>query len=314
MIVDQVIAENSLNLMYAFRGLGKTWVGLYMAMCVALGIKFLSYRVPKPHNVLFIDGEMPLADLQARIKAIGAGEIDNFEVLSSELMHKNLHALNIANAEDRQVISSTLEQLSEQDRKPDFIIMDNLSSLRSGADENDNSDLDDILSWLISLRHQGYAVLLVHHAGKMGDQRGASRLEDPLDTTIKLTEAEPKGDGAAFKMEFTKTRGMKPRPDSLKLELVEDDGGLLKWNLDTIQKPKPQDNTLRLIFRGPADDGNHQFAKQQQLAEVTGMNKSAISKHLTHLRNRELVEKKALKVTEKGIARLTEIFPNEVFE
>lgn len=65
----------------------------------------------------------------------------------------------------------------------EMIIFDNLSSLRSGVDENDNSALDAFLQWLLALRHKGYAILLIHHAGKGGDQRGASRLEDFLDTS-----------------------------------------------------------------------------------------------------------------------------------
>lgn len=50
----------------------------------------------------------------------------------------------------------------------------------SGYDENDNSHLDRYLAWLREIRHRGITVLIVHHAGKGGDQRGASRREDIL--------------------------------------------------------------------------------------------------------------------------------------
>ncbi|HVW56726.1 MAG TPA: AAA family ATPase [Rhizobiaceae bacterium] len=189
MIVVPFIATNSINLMYARRGLGKTWVGLTLAKAIALGEDFLAYEVPEARPVLFIDGEMPLADLQARVKAIGAGNIDNFEILSSEILHRDLHALNINREEDRELITAMLDRMAEQGRKPALIIVDNLSSMRMGVEENDNSALDLILLWLLTLRHKGYAILLVHHASKSGDQRGASRLEDLLDTTIKLLPA-----------------------------------------------------------------------------------------------------------------------------
>lgn len=315
MVVNPLIASNSINLMYASRGLGKTWVGLSLAKAVALGEDFLAYHVPEARPVLFIDGEMPLADLKERVKAIGAGDINNLEILSSEIMHRDLRDLNIDHEEDQLMISAMLDRLAEQDRKPALIIMDNLSSLRRGVEENDNSALDNILHWLLSLRHKGYATLLVHHAGKLGDQRGASRLEDPVDTTIKLTPAaNPKGEGAAVNLEFTKTRGVKPNPSYLTLDLIEYEDGRLKWDFGQAPRMTPQDQTLRAIFNGPAGDGSTAFAKQKDLAEATGLQAPAISKHLTHLRRDELVDKKVLTVTEKGVERLSDLFPDEDFE
>ena len=40
--------------------------------------------------------------------------------------------------------------------------------------------------WLLSLRRRGKGALLIHHAGKGGQQRGTSRREDVLDTVIAL--------------------------------------------------------------------------------------------------------------------------------
>ncbi|WP_153306568.1 hypothetical protein [Desulfogranum japonicum] len=56
----------------------------------------------------------------------------------------------------------------------------------------------------------GKSVLLVHHDGKGGMQRGSSRKEDVLDTVIKLLR--PKSytpdQGALFKVHFRKNRGI----------------------------------------------------------------------------------------------------------
>ncbi len=41
-------------------------------------------------------------------------------------------------------------------------------------------------NWLLRLRRKGIAVLLIHHAGVNGRQRGTSRREDALDTVIAL--------------------------------------------------------------------------------------------------------------------------------
>jgi hypothetical protein len=171
------------------------------------------------------------------------------------------------------------------------------------------------LLWLLSLRHKGYAILLVHHASKSGDQRGASRLEDLLDTTIKLSPAaDPSEAGASLDLEFTKTRGVIPQPAYLTLHLVEGEDGFLEWDFGQAQKLAPQDHTLRAIYNGPAGDGSVPFEKQKDLMKATGLRPPAISKHLGYLRRDEFVDKGSLTVTDAGKVRLAEVFPGESFE
>lgn len=66
--------------------------------------------------------------------------------------------------------------------------------------------------------------MIVHHAGKGGEQRGTSRREDVLDTSISLRRP---GDytpteGARFELHFEKARGIhgdKAKPFEAKFEL-----------------------------------------------------------------------------------------------
>jgi hypothetical protein len=62
---------------------------------------------------------------------------------------------------------------------------------------------------MVSQRSAGRSVLLVHHAGKGGGQRGTSRKEDTLDSVI--SSSRPPGywasEGARFELRFTKSRG-----------------------------------------------------------------------------------------------------------
>src|SRR5262245_25234391 len=64
-------------------------------------------------------------------------------------------------------------------------------------------------SWVLRHRRAGRAVVLLHHAGKGGAQRGTSRREDVLDTVISLRRpADYSPDqGARFEVYFEKTRG-----------------------------------------------------------------------------------------------------------
>jgi hypothetical protein len=199
----------------------------------------------------------------------------------------------------------------------DVIIFDNLSSLRSGVDENDNSALDAFLQWLLALRHKGYAILLIHHAGKGGDQRGASRLEDFLDTTIKLVavpKEEAQDSGAGFDWNFTKTRGNPVKPDRLRLRLTSGLGGILSWQYGGAPERKPQHQTLRTIYFGPDGDRSSIFEKQLDLAEATELQKGTVSKHIKALRLEGLVSAERIEATNAGIERLQQLFPDEDFD
>jgi AAA domain len=271
----------------------------------------ISSEVKEPRGVLYIDGEMPLAVLKERVRAIGADELDNFYILPSESLFRGPGPLNMHLKRDQARIDAMLEEIDVE-----VVMFDNLSSLRSGVDENDNSALDVFLQWLLALRHKGYAILLVHHAGKGGDQRGASRLEDFLDTTVKLTgvpKEDAQVDGACFDWTFTKTRGDPPKPDRLRLRLAAAEDGILFWKFGDAPERKPQYDTLRAIHFGPDSDGSALFEKQLDLAEHTGLGKGTISKHIKFLRARDLVSVSAqgIKVTDAGRTLLARLFPND---
>jgi putative DNA primase/helicase len=65
-------------------------------------------------------------------------------------------------------------------------------------------------NWLLRLRRKGVAVLLVHHAGVNGRQRGTSRREDALDLVIGLrrpADYSPE-EGARFEVHIEKARSI----------------------------------------------------------------------------------------------------------
>ena len=91
----------------------------------------------------------------------------------------------------------------------ELIIVDNLSTIARGLRENEADSFGPVQSWMLAQRAAGRSVLVVHHAGKGGGQRGTSRKEDTLDTVVSLTR--PPGyeasEGARFEVRFTKSRG-----------------------------------------------------------------------------------------------------------
>ncbi len=94
-----------------------------------------------------------------------------------------------------------------QKLRPDVIIFDTRTAV-FGYDTNDTSQTQSVNQFLTSLRRAGFAVIVTHHAGKNGTQRGRTDGDDPLDLIIKLSPREgwKPGDGLQFKLDYEKVR------------------------------------------------------------------------------------------------------------
>jgi hypothetical protein len=199
------LPEKGLAMLYAPRGVGKTWIALGIAHAVAGGSEFLRWRAPRPRRVLYIDGEMPAVALQERyIAVVAASDMDapgeNFRLLAADMQEDGLP--HLADPEAQRFYEPYIADA-------DLIIVDNLSTIARSLRENEADSFGPLQAWMVSQRSGGRSVLLVHHAGKGGGQRGTSRKEDTLDAVISLSR--PPGysasEGARFEVRFTKSRG-----------------------------------------------------------------------------------------------------------
>jgi AAA domain/Domain of unknown function (DUF6371) len=316
-IVEPFLPTASLSMIFAERGIGKTWLTLSLAVAISHGDDFLGFPVSKARHVLYIDGEMALYDLKSRVIALDDSENEHLHLLPSERLFRMDKPLNINSLEDQQRIVEVIETMIAEGDPPELIVFDNLSSLSAGTDENNNSELDKLLTWLVGLRHRNLAVLLVHHAGKSGDQRGASRREDLLDTSIKLSRPKPqkgrKGgdddddepdeepDGAFFELEFVKTRGIRPKPHKFFMRLVDGENGKLEWFTETGSGATALDKMLKLIaLKSPQT--------QLDLAIEMKRSKGLISQNCTKLRDKGFLGE-GLQVTREGRIHLIALWP-----
>jgi putative DNA primase/helicase len=201
MLLSPILPERSLAMLYAPRGTGKSFLALSIAIAAASGGSLLRWAAPRPRRVLFVDGEMPLPDLQSRLNAAlndtNLKLAGNLKILAAD---KTERGINLSAAEDQKALEAHLNEV-------DLLILDNLSTLTSGAEGASDAWLP-MQNWLLKLRRQGLAVLLVHHAGVNGKQRGTSRREDALDTVIALrrpADYSPE-QGARFEVHMEKAR------------------------------------------------------------------------------------------------------------
>jgi putative DNA primase/helicase len=203
MLLAPILPEKSLAMTFAPRGLGKSWLSLSIGVAVASGSSLLRWQAPAPRRVLVVDGEMPLADLQSRLNAIllGAGsEVpnNNLQILAADNSERGI---NLGNIECQRALEQHLEGV-------DLLILDNISTLMTTGSEGASDAWLPMQNWLLKLRRRGVAVLIVHHAGVNGRQRGTSRREDALDTVIALrrpTDFSP-AQGARFEVHIEKAR------------------------------------------------------------------------------------------------------------
>jgi putative DNA primase/helicase len=205
-IVGPWLPEKGLAMIYSLRGIGKTLLGMTSAYAIAAGASFLGFTVKEPRKVLYIDGEMPAETMQERLAAIVAGfnsrppADDYFRILISDLSSVGLP--DLATPEGQGWIDAHIGDA-------EVLLADNLSTLVRSGKENEAEGWLPVQNWTLRHRRAGRAVVLLHHAGKAGAQRGTSRREDVLDTVISLRRpADYSPDqGARFEVHFEKSRG-----------------------------------------------------------------------------------------------------------
>jgi len=203
MLLNPILPERSLAMLYAPRGIGKTLLGLSIGLAVASGGPLLRWTAPNPRRVLYVDGEMPLASLQERLRAIALGlgrgiPNEGFRILAADGADGGI---NLGSEEGQRLLEPLFDNIN-------LLILDNLSTLCTTGSESASDAWVPMQNWLLKLRRKGIAVLFIHHAGTNGRQRGTSRREDALDTVIALRRPEDYSpeQGARFEIHFEKLR------------------------------------------------------------------------------------------------------------
>ncbi len=274
-LLREAIPHPSIGMLYAWRGSGKTYTALSLAIEIARGGSWMHYEVPQARPVLYIDGEMPLGDLQERVRHLTEGKPPpNLLILASEDLAANHLTLNLAKEDDREALLCLIVMLIKKVVSENFglIILDNWTSLIRGIDENDNSKLDPIKEWLVSLRHADQSILIVHHEGKgRSGQRGASAREDILDYSIKLTEVTKKDEKncSKFSFKWDKCRSQMPRPHEFTEVLEKVDGHLRLWLGRNESMQRHNENTKKVLKCLPARFG--------EIEKATGLNPKSIN-------------------------------------
>lgn len=209
-LIGNWLAKGELILLYASRGVGKTYTSLYMSHCLACGNDFLGYPTHRV-RVVYFDGEMGLDALSRRLEKIDNNPTTKNGLVSDRYFTQcfdetnNNIMWNLSSYEGQEKYNNVIE-----DTKADVIFIDNLNtcSMRIDNKDNDFEIWNRIQEWAIKKRKEGKTVVFVHHAGKSGEQLGTSQRENIMDYIIKLERStlEGKENFAKLNFIFTKTR------------------------------------------------------------------------------------------------------------
>ena len=272
-ILDPWLHSQDLCMVFAARGIGKTHFGLAVAYAIAAGGKFAKWSAPKPRKVLYLDGELPGNVMQRRL-LMHCPEAEPapgyLRIFTPDLLPDGRALPDVATYEGQEAMEAMIEADTE------IVFLDNLSCWARTGRENEAESWLPVADWILSLRRRGIAVVLIHHAGKGGQQRGTSKREDLLDVVIGLSrpsDYEP-SQGAVFIAEFTKARNLSgDDAESIELKL----GGTEEhatWTWQTVEGSTYQ-RVVALAKEG---------LKPGEIAVELEINKSTVSRHMRKAR------------------------------
>lgn len=181
-LIPNVLPAAGIGMIYGESGSYKSFLALDMALCLAFGIPGQWGAPPVKNDVLFLAGEGPVATAKKRWPAWMEWQ---------DIQFRNDHRFLIKDRVPFYTDSDAWEHvkadLAELNAKPALIVIDTLTRLITGLDENSAKDASMITNFMEQLaRYYECFVLAIHHTGKDQNKgaRGSSAFYANMDTVI----------------------------------------------------------------------------------------------------------------------------------
>ena len=178
-IVDRLVPQAEMVMMFGNSGAGKSFLALDLAFAVATGFTWFN-QCSKKGPVAWIAAEAAGAMRnRARAYAQARGvELDATDLFVIE------QTMSLMDKEDARLLTEVLTEA-----KPQLVIVDTLAAASGGANENSGEDMNQVLQHCRELHAAtGATVLLIHHSGKDVSKgaRGWSGLRAAMDAEFEV--------------------------------------------------------------------------------------------------------------------------------
>lgn len=191
-LVKGVLGAESMSVVYGPSNSGKTFFALDLAYHVAIGVQWRGHRV-KQAAVLYLaaEGGRGVVNRIAALKAThGVCDVPlALKRAGLDLLHDQ--------ADLQHIVDLAAQVQTRAPGLPLLIVIDTLSRIMAGGDENSAADMTALIRNIDAIRHMTSAhVMLVHHTGKdtARGARGHSSLRAATDTEIEVGTAGEDGE------------------------------------------------------------------------------------------------------------------------
>jgi RecA-family ATPase len=213
-LVGDVIQRGANGFLCSLPKVGKSWLAVDLALSLALGLPWLGFEVRRAAKVALITREDNPTLTRWRMDHLLAGKNRLRAELAERLYLNSRDQSPEFRLDKAELFTPMIAELKIV--KPEFVILDVFNILH-GADENDNTEMREIMEALSRLQREvGCALGVVHHFTKANEGsltqrlRGAGAIAGWAEWLIGV-EAVP-GEKRTRRVQFELKAGESPEP------------------------------------------------------------------------------------------------------
>ncbi len=198
-IIEDLIASETINMLVGDGGTKKTFISLWMAVCISNGLDFLGFK-SKKSKVLYIDEEMGESFFLQRIRACEEGAQTQAK---NPMLISSCFGFNLTRNADIQELEDLISE-----NGVDLVILDAFSSMMGDSDENLSKDTSPFFLNLRQIcKNEKCAFLIIHHTNKTNSYRGSTDIKSKVDLLLQINS---KSSSNIIEFESEKVRNGKP--------------------------------------------------------------------------------------------------------
>jgi hypothetical protein len=182
-LVEGLLPEKAVTLLYGRTSVGKTWLSLMLAEAVSMGNAIFG-KPTKERPVVYVDLENPLANMKERADVLG------MQSMNAQIWHSTM------TPRPPKLDSPDWELYMTMLPPNALVIYDTCRSAHDGK-ENDSDIAALVMGRAKELRDRGFTVVILHHTPKANDRdiKASGAWADLADHTIQFYKVKGRGLG-----------------------------------------------------------------------------------------------------------------------